>query len=141
MQEQVKVRDLLIAQGACTDNGFLRKAFSGDYAPIADFELLNRAYEKAVERKIPYHVGLIKSSDMFYHEHPFGEENWAKYGVLGVEMEAAMLYTVAAKYRARALALTVISDSRFESRVLTSEERERSLDDMIKLALDTIIEF
>ncbi|GHV47363.1 purine nucleoside phosphorylase DeoD-type [Spirochaetia bacterium] len=140
-QEKVKIRDLLIAQGACTDNGFLRKAFSGDYAPIADFELLNRAYEKAVERKIPHHVGLIRSSDMFYHEPCVGEENWAKYGVLGVEMESALLYTIAAKYRARALALTVVSDSPFVTEILSSEEREQSLGEMIRLALDTIIEF
>jgi purine-nucleoside phosphorylase len=141
LQEKVKLRDMLIAQGACTDNGFLRKTFPGDYAPIADFQLLYSACEKAELRNIPHHIGLIKSGDMFYHEAYFGEENWAKYGVLGVEMECALLYTIAAKYRARALTLAVVSDSPFSTEALSSGEKEKSLDSMIGLALDTIIEF
>ena len=140
-QEYVKVHDLLIVQGACSDNGFIRKTFTGDYAPIADFRLLNSAFEKAVKQNIPYHVGLIKSGDMFYGEDVFGKENWAKFGVLGVEMESALLYTLAAKYRARALTLAIVSDSLIDGKALTSEEKERSLDTMITLALDTIIEF
>jgi purine-nucleoside phosphorylase len=141
LQEKVKLRDLLIAQGACTDNGFLRKAFPGDYAPTADFQLLHSACEKAAQRNIPHHVGLIKSSDLFYHEPRFGEENWARYGVLGVEMECALLYTIAAKYRARALTLAVVSDSPFSTEALSAGEKEKNLDSMIRLALDTIAEF
>jgi purine-nucleoside phosphorylase len=141
LREEVKVRDLLLAQGACTDNGFLRRAFTGDFAPISDFALLNRAYEKAVERGIPHHVGLIKSGDMFYQEPHFGDENWVKYGALGVDMESALLYTIAAKYRARALTLAVVSDSPFEKNALEDREHERALDAAAQLALDTIIEF
>jgi purine-nucleoside phosphorylase len=139
LQKAVKLRDMIIAQGACTDNGFLRKAFPGDYAPIADFQLLYSACEKAGRRNIPHHIGLIKSGDMFYHDARFGEENWAAYGVLGVEMECALLYTIAAKYRARALTLAIVSDSPFSEEVLSSGEKEQSLDGMIQLALDTII--
>jgi purine-nucleoside phosphorylase len=140
--EDIGLKDIILGIGCCTDNGFLRHLFPGDYAPIADFELLNTAYEKANERAIKSYVGLLKSSDMFYFEpDTYGVDKWAKYGVLGVEMEGAALYTWAAKFGARALAMCSVSDSVHNSKELTSEEREKSLNDMLELALDAVIEY
>lgn len=140
-KEEIGLKDIVLGMGCCTDSGFLRHIFPGDFAPIADFDLLNTAYEKATEHGKKVYVGLLKSSDMFYGDTMFGSENWIKYGAIGVEMEGAALYTIAAKYKARALSMCSVSDSRFIKVKLTSEEREKSLNDSIKLALDTIIEF
>ncbi|MEA5049864.1 MAG: purine-nucleoside phosphorylase [Oscillospiraceae bacterium] len=141
MRAEIGLKDIILASGCCTDDGFLRDVFPGDYAPLADFELLNKAYEKAGERGIRTFVGLLKSSDMFYGEEVFNADKWAKYGVLGVEMEGAALYTFAAKHGCRALAMCSVSDSLVTKGELTSDERERSLNDMLTLALDTVIEF
>lgn len=139
---EIGLKDIILATGCCTDSGFLRHMFPGDYAPIADFELLNTAYEKAVERDIKPYVGLLKSSDLFYFEpDTYGVDRWVKYGVMGVEMEGAALYTLAAKYGARALTVCSVSDGVHEKTELTSEEREQALGDMLTLALDTVIEF
>lgn len=139
---EIGLKDIILAIGCCTDSGFLRHMFSGDYAPIADFALLNTAYEKAVAADIKPYVGLIKSSDLFYFEpDTYGVDKWVKYGVMGVEMEGAALYTLAAKFGARALTVCSVSDGVHEKEELSSEEREKSLNDMITLALDTIAEF
>ncbi|MEG0832404.1 MAG: purine-nucleoside phosphorylase [Oscillospiraceae bacterium] len=140
-KEEIELKDIILGMGCCTDSGFLRHVFPGDYAPIADFEMLNKAYEIAQGRNIKTYVGLLKSSDMFYGEPTFGQENWVKYGVIGAEMEGAALYTFAAKYHCRALTICSVSDGIFQKTELTSEEREKSLSNMITLALDTIIEF
>ena len=139
-REEIKLKDVILAEGCCTDSGML-DVFPGDFAPIANFDLLNTCYEKSLERGNNTFVGLMKSSDCFYCEKLPGDDLWFKYGVLGVEMEGAALYTIAAKYGVRALMLCTVSDSFFDKRELTSEEREKSLNDMIELALDTVIEF
>ncbi len=142
MRADIGLRDLILAQGACTDNGFLNYIFPGTYAPIADFELLRTAYDIANEKGIRSFTGLIKSSDMFYGEMGVpGAENWAKYGVLGVEMEAAALYTHAAKHGCRALAICSVSDSLVTGEEIDAAARERSLNNMITVALDTAIRF
>ncbi len=139
---EIGLKDILLAIGCCTDNAFLRHIFPGDYAPIADFELLNTAYEKAQQRGINTYVGLMKSSDLFYFEpDTYGVDKWAKYGVLGVEMEGAALYTFARKYGARALTVCSVSDSVHSKDELTSKQREQALGDMIQLALDAVIEY
>lgn len=137
----IKLKDVILAIGCCTDNGFLRQVFPGDYAPIADFDLLNTAYEKAQARGLQTRVGLLKSSDMFYGEKTPYDENWLKYGVLGFEMEGAALYAIAARFGVRALTIGTVSDGAHFDTELTSEEREKSLNDMITIALDTAIEF
>ncbi len=139
MNEKIGLKDIILAQAACTDSSFLNNIFPGTYAPIANFELLQTAHNLAANRGTKAYTGLIKSSDMFYGETTPGAERWAQYGVLGVEMEAAALYTFAAKYGAKALAMCSVSDSGFAKEELTSEERERTLDTMITLALDTIV--
>lgn len=142
LKKEIGLKDLILAQGACTDSAFLSYLFPGSYAPVANFDLLRTAYDLARERELKAYVGLVKSSDMFYGEYDQpGAEHWADYGVLGVEMEAAALYTIAAKYGVRALAVCSVSDSGYLDTELTSEERERALDDMLLLALDTAVQF
>ncbi len=139
---EMGLKDVAMAIGCCTDSGFLRHIFPGDYAPTANFEMLNTAYDKATEMGIKVHVGLFKSSDLFYFEDiAGGPEMWLKYGVIGVEMEGAALYTAAARGRARALVMASVSDKPGVKEELTSEERERSLDNMITIALNTAGEF
>lgn len=138
MTPEIGLNEIILGQAACTDNAFLNM-FPGTYTPIANFDLLRTAHDLAGERALPVHTGLLKSGDMFYAPTLPGSERWAEYGVLGVEMEAAALYTHAAKYGARALAICTVSDSPFLDVDLTSDEREKGLNDMITLALDTVI--
>ncbi len=142
MKAEIGLRDLILGQAACTDNSFLSYIFPGTYAPIADFDLLRTAYDIAKEKGIRSFTGLLKSSDMFYGEMAApGADNWEKYGVLGVEMEAAGLYTIAAHYGRRALAICSVSDSLVTGDEISAEARERSLNNMITVALDTAIQF
>lgn len=143
MQPGIRMQDVIIGQGACTDNDFNRRIFPGTYCPVADFDMLRTAYLKVKELGLKAHVGNILSGDMFYPmaDDPRGEL-WAKYGVLGGEMEAASLYTIAKKYGARALAMVTVSDSQFEEDGnMSPEEREKSLGNMITIALETLCEF
>lgn len=141
-REEIGLKDIILAQGCCTDSGILRHKFDGDYAALADFELLNAAYEAALARGKKVYVGLVKSSDLLYQkDKPYGFENWIKYGAIGAEMEGAALYTIAARYGARALCVCSVSDGKFQKEVLTQEEKERSLQDMLQLALDAAIQY
>ena len=141
-RRDIGLKDVILGIGCCTDNGYLRHTFPGDFAPIANFDLLNTAYEKATGSGKKVYVGLLKSSDCFYVEPgTYGADKWAEYGVIGLEMEGAALYTLAAKYRCRALTICSVSDSVFGGEELSSEEREQSLNDMITIALDTVAEF
>lgn len=139
--EQVKMRDILLAQACCTNSSFIGHMFPGYYAPIADFDLLRTAHDKMKERGLRGHVGLVRSTDVFYDEDMPGDDMWIKYGVLGGEMEGAALYTIAAKYKVRALTMASVTDLTYSGEMLPAEDREKSLGDMIRLALDTIIEF
>ncbi len=140
LREDIGLKDVILGIGCCTDNGVLRHTFPGDYAAVANFDLLNTAYDKAEAIGKKVFVGLLKTSDMFYPEK-MELDMWKKYGVLGMEMEGAALYTFAAKHNCRALCMCSVSDGPYTKGELTSEERERSLDDMIRIALDTAIEF
>lgn len=139
---EIDLNDIILGQGACTDNAINEHLFPGTYAPISDFDLLKTAHDLAIQRNIKPYVGLLKSGDTFYNKYKVeGADRWAEHGVLGLEMEAAGLYTIAARHKAKALAICTVSDSLLHKRELTSEERERSLDNMISLALDVIITF
>ena len=111
MHERVKLRDVLIAQGATTDSSMIRNIFGGsiNYAPLADYDLLAAAVAHAKKLRLSVRVGNVISVDRFYDEE-IDNEKLRKYGVLAVEMEAAALYTLAAKFGRRALALFTVSD-------------------------------
>lgn len=138
-QESVKVKDIVMALAASTNSAVNWNKFHGaDFAPTANFELLMKAYQVAKELNISVKTGNILSSDEFYDDDPDSFKKWAEYGVLCVEMETAALYTIAAKYRANALAIFTISDSLVTHEATSAEERQSSFNDMVKIALETL---
>ncbi|MCL2094156.1 MAG: purine-nucleoside phosphorylase [Treponema sp.] len=140
IQEHIKLYDLVIAMSACTDSGANKIRFGGrDFAPTASFSLVKKAWDTAVEKGWNPHVGSIISSDMFYTEDPDEWKLWARFGVLAVEMEAAELYTLAAKYGRECLCLVTISDSLITHEATTSEERQTTFTRMMEVALETAI--
>lgn len=137
LKENIRIRDVILASGACTDSSMNRIRFEGyDYAPVADFSLLRGATEVAEGLpEVNSHVGLIFSSDSFYSPRPDITARLAEFGVLGVEMEASALYTIAAGNDARALTVCTVSDHIITGEETTSEEREQSFGPMIDIAL------
>lgn len=135
LQKELQLYDIVLAQGACTDSNYAKQySLPGTFAPIADFSLLQKASAAAKEKKIRYRVGNVLSSDLFYNDAS-NTLDWAKMGVLCVEMESAALYMNAARLGKKALSVLTISDSLVSGEETTSEERERSFSDMIELAL------
>ncbi|MEG0288008.1 MAG: purine-nucleoside phosphorylase [Carnobacterium sp.] len=140
MKMDVKVRDVVLAQGATTDSSINRHTFHNqvDFAPLANFDLLKTAYEVGIEKGMNMKVGNVLSADRFYNEE-LDKKKLADYGVLAVEMEAAGLYTLAAKYNRKALAILTISDHLLTGEETSSDERERTFDDMMIVALETAL--
>lgn len=136
----IHVRDIILAQGATTDSQVNRNIFGGiDYAPLADFGMLKDAYELCEAKELPVRVGNVFTSDAFYRENP--QETTAlleKYGVLGVEMETTALYTIAAKFKRKAMSILTVSDHVITGEETTSEERQTSFNEMMEVALDTV---
>jgi purine-nucleoside phosphorylase len=133
---EVKVRDMILAISASTDSAVNKLRFRGmDYASAPSFRLLDAAYHAAVEKKMPVHVGKIVSSDSFYTEDPDQWKLWARFGVIGVEMETAELYTLAAKYGVEALAILTVSDHLVTHEETNSAEREKTFFSMIEVGL------
>lgn len=137
LQPDLKIRDLAIAMGACTDSSYAAQyELPGTFAPIASFDLLRKAVDQAEKMgNVGYKVGNVASSDVFYSERPTMEA-WQKMGVLAVEMETAALYMNAARTGKNALTICTISDSLVTGEVTTSEERQTSFADMMKVALE-----
>lgn len=135
--KDLHVRDIIIAQGACTNGNYaMQYNLPGTFCPIADFSLLRRAAELCEEAGYKYKVGNIFSSDMFYDDMNSGMQ-WAKMGVLGVEMESAALYCNAARAGKKALCICTVSDSFIYPEENTSaEERQNSFTNMMKIALE-----
>jgi len=142
LNAKVKVRDLVLAQGASTDSALVRDRFGPyNFAPIADFGLLRAAVEKAEAAGLPWHAGNMLSSDVFYHENGFeGYDKLPQHGVIGVEMEAAALYTLAARFGVRALAICTMTDCLITGAEIDAEARQSSLRDMVTLALEVAID-
>ncbi len=138
---QIQVRDLILALSASTNSAVNKIRFKGmDYAAAPSFDLLHKAYQAALALKLPVHVGKILSSDSFYAHDPEEWKLWASFGVLGVEMEAAELYTLAAKYGVEALAVLTVSDHLAVAGVdTTSAEREKSFTAMMEVALTALL--
>ncbi len=137
MQETVKIRDVILAMTASSISTPSRGIFREfNFAPSADWTLLNAAWRAAEARGTPTHVGGIYSSDIFYDERPDLNEQMTRHGILGVEMEAAELYTVAARHGRRALAVLTVSDHLLTGEAIPSEDREKSFCDMVEIALD-----
>lgn len=136
-QKSVLVRDIVFAMAASSNSGINNSRFDGAYyAPTADFDLFMNAVEIAKNKNIPIKAGNVLSSDEFYEDDSESYKKWSKFGVLCVEMEAAGLYTVAAKHNVRALAILTISDSLVTGESTTSKERETTFKNMIEIALE-----
>ena len=146
LQESIHLRDIVIAQGACTDSRWQEQYhLTGNFAPIADYTLLETCVTAAKEQGLPYHVGNILSSERFYNDDLDVEEGlranhgWQKMGVMAVEMEAAALYMNAARLGKRALAICTVSDQLVTSEFMSAEERQIGFTQMMKLALTTAV--
>ena len=136
---QVKLRDVVIAQGASTDSGVNRMRFGGyDLAALATFSLVQNAVGAAEALGVDYHVGNVFSADLFYTPDPDMFETMAKFNVLAVEMEAAGIFPIAAEHGAEALAICTVSDDIRTGEALTAEERATTFDEMIRIALETV---
>ena len=135
--EQVEIRDVILAQAACTNSNYAAQYdLDGTYAPIADFGLLLKAKNAADALGVHAEVGNVFSSDMFYNAKGDSWKKWAEMGVLAVEMEAAALYMNAAKCKKKALCVLTVSDHFIHPGITTSEEREKTFTDMMKIALE-----
>ena len=130
------IRDIIIAMGACTNGNYaMQYRLPGTFCPIADFSLVRRAADECEKLGLNYKVGNIFSSDTFYDDANSGLE-WAKMGVLGVEMESAALYCNAARAKKKALCICTVSDSLVAPEITTAEERQNSFTSMMKVALE-----
>lgn len=139
-QKDVKVRDVVIAMASSTDSNINNIRFpGGNYAPTASFKLIKGAYDNCIKKGIDPKVGNVFSSDTFYNDDPDSWKLWAKFGCLAVEMEAAGLYTLAAKYGVDALAILTVSDHLVTGELTTAEERQTTFTNMIEVALDTVV--
>ncbi|VWL85347.1 purine-nucleoside phosphorylase [Oceanivirga miroungae] len=140
MQEDVKIRDVVLAMSASTDSNINKLRFNGaDYAPTADGELFIKAYEVAKKRGLNVKAGSVLTSDTFYGDDMDSWKKWAKFGVTCVEMETAQLYTTASKFGVKALTFLTISDSLVTHEATSAEERQLTFNDMIITALETAI--
>ncbi|HEY9053881.1 MAG TPA: purine-nucleoside phosphorylase, partial [Rectinemataceae bacterium] len=140
MRADIPLRSLILAMSASTDSAINKVRFKGmDYAPTASFPLLLSVYEAAKEAGTQAFVGSVLSSDSFYTEDPEQWKLWASFGVAGVEMETAELYTLAAKYSVQALAVLTVSDHLVTGEATSSAERQTSFTAMAKAALEGII--
>ena len=138
MQPHIALRDLVLAMSASSVSTPSSTIFSDlNYAPTADFSLLEAATCASRARGLSPHVGGIYSSDTFYDERPDLDEQMIRHGILAVEMETAELYTLAARYGRRALAILTVSDHLPSGERLSSADREQSFLDMIEIALET----
>lgn len=142
LQKDVKVRDVILAQGSTSDSQMNRMTFGGiDYAPLADFDLLKKAYDTGIDKGLKLRVGNVFTSDSFYRDNALDLFNkLADYQVLGVEMETTALYTLAAKYNRQALSILTVSDHILTGEETSAEERQTTFNDMIVVALDAVIQ-
>lgn len=137
IKKEVEMRDVVIAMAASSNSSLNRNRFKGgDFAPTASFKLFDKAIKTARDLGISFKAGNVLSSDFFYTDDPKDHEMWAAYNVLCVEMEAAGLYSIAAKHDVNALAILTISDSLITGEKTSAEERETTFNQMIKIALE-----
>ena len=140
LQENVKVRDIIIGMGACTNSNYASQyGLAGTFAPIASYPLMKEAINQADQMHANYHVGNVLSSDTFYSDDKTATAGWQKMGVLCVEMEAAALYMNAARTGKNALAILTVSDHMITGEETTAEERQNSFTQMMEIALNTAV--
>lgn len=136
-QPNINIRDIVIAMAASSTSGINNSRFvNSDFSPTANFDLFLRACLYAKDHDIPIKAGNVLSADEFYEDDFESYKQWAKFGVLCVEMEAAGLYTIAAKHHVKALAILTISDSLVTKEAMSSDDRETTFKKMVEIALE-----
>lgn len=140
VNSNINLRDVIIGLGACTDSKVNRIRFAGhDFAAIADYELLEKAVRAANNQQVSIKVGNIFSADTFYTPEPEVFDVLEKYNILGIEMEAAGLYGVAAAEGGKALTILTVSDHIRRGEKLSSQERQSSFDEMVLITLESLL--
>ena len=141
IQEDVKLRDIILVQSTTTESRMNQVIWGGgiDFAPTANFDLLYKAYNAGKEAGLNLKVGSVLTADTFYHSEEHQYEKLAKYGILAVEMESAALFTLAAKFGRQALTVLTVSDHVLTGEAASSEERQTTFLDMMKVALEAAI--
>ncbi|OLO10399.1 purine-nucleoside phosphorylase [Chromohalobacter japonicus] len=140
VRDDVAVNDIVVGMGACTDSGVNRTRFKGhDFAAIADFDLTRHAVDAARARNTPVKVGNLFSADLFYSPDEAMFELMKRHGVLGVEMEAAGLYGVAAEFGARALTVCTVSDHILKGQALDAQTRQTGFHEMMAITLEGLL--
>ena len=139
LQKDMKLGDIVLAQGGCSNSGANLRRFDGmQFAPLPDFDLLCGAREAATRLEIPVRVGNVLSTEYFYNPKPEEWKRWAAYGVLAVEMENAELCTLAAENNVQALTILTISDVLPTGEEMSADDRENTLTNMVRIALEII---
>ncbi|MDA3904554.1 MAG: purine-nucleoside phosphorylase [Bacteroidales bacterium] len=139
LQNDVELKDVILGMAASTDSSVNRHRFNGmDFAPIADFELLYQAYQYALKSGRKVKVGNVLTSDTFYYDDYLADpfQKWKDFGILAVEMESTALYTLAAKYKRKALTILTVSDHIVKGEFCNAEERQTAFTDMMEIALE-----
>lgn len=140
IQEDMALRDVILASGACTDSHVNRLRFNGmDFAPTATFSLLSKAHDAAVKKDYNVKVGTVLSADRFYHDNPDYWKIWASHNVLAIEMETAELYTLGARNNINVLSVLTVSDNIITGDQSSSDDRQNSFSQMIELALEATL--
>lgn len=136
--EKTKIGDVILAMTASTDSNINRRFTNNlDFAPHADFKLLLAAHEAS--KNLPnVHVGGVASMDYFYDESD-AIQRLIQHGVLGAEMEANQLYSIAARKQRRALAILTVSDHVITHESMSSTDREKSLNTMVEIAFAALL--
>ena len=141
LSPQLRLRDIVIGMGASTDSNYAANfKLPGTFAPLCSYELLRACAACADRLELPYHVGNLLSSDVFYRADATDNDRWREMGVLAVEMEAAALYMNAARLHKRALAICTVSDHIVTGESTSAEERQNSFGAMVQLALETAVQ-
>ncbi|URW91241.1 purine-nucleoside phosphorylase [Lacticaseibacillus paracasei] len=138
LQKNVKIRDLILVQGSSTDSSIINNIFGSgiNFSLISNFKMLRQAARICEEHNFDYHVGNVLGEDRYYNEE-IDHKKLASYEVLGTEMETPALYTVASKYHRQALSILTVSNSLLTGEETTSEDRRKTLTNMVKVALET----
>lgn len=141
ISKELNIRDIILAQGASTDSQMNRITFGQiDYAPLADFSLLHKAYDICLNKNLKPHVGNVFTTDLFYKENAAEiHQLLNQFNVLAIEMETTALYTLAAKFNRQALSILTVSDHVITGEETTAKERETSFNEMIEIALATVL--
>ncbi len=137
IKEDLAIGEIILAMSASGDSGANSSYFEGmHYAATADFGLLLKAYQIAAKLKIPTHQGSVFSTDTFYDDNPTRWDKWENHGILGIEMESQILFTLAHKFKVKALSILTVSDNLITGQFSDHAEREQSYIDMMKIALE-----